>query len=132
MLLPLLGRISGILPIIFFILFLKRNKQGRLWVIFLYCLVSIGTDNIYHHLEDRPINYFYVYSSFTIVEYSFFAFFLYSSLKEKALKYIVLICSLLFYIVAIRNFLTIKTERFDSFSASVEDVLLILCDLLPV
>jgi hypothetical protein len=96
-----------------------------LWVIFLYCLISIGTDNIYHYLTSR-IYIFYTYSSFTIVEYTFFALFLYFALKEKAFKYILLGCSLLFYIIAIHNLVTIKTERFDSFSASVEDILLII------
>ena len=121
--------LSELLPIFFFVFLLKRNKEG-MWVIFLYCIVSFTADNLFHFLQDRIIDRFYLSSSFTICEYSLFAWFLYSALKVKNFKYFLLFGSVLFYTVAIFNWSSRTTESFDSLSASVESVLMIIYCLL--
>ncbi|MHA4809297.1 hypothetical protein ACX0G9_14390 [Flavitalea flava] len=105
--------------------FLKRNKNGGLWVIFFYCIVSFFTDLTFSSLKTR-INPFYIYGSFTILEYTLFALFFYSSFSEKILKYILILGSLIFYIMAILNFSGRKTENFDSLTASLESILIIV------
>lgn len=63
-----------------------------------------------------------LFSIFTIVEFTLFSFFFYSSLQEKKFKYIPIIGAVLFYIVAISSF---TNKRFDSLPASVEALLVI-------
>ena len=108
-LLPFLSHFSGILPIFLFVLFLKRNKQDGLWVIFLYCIASFFADLVIRALKTEH-DRFYIYFSFTLIEYTLFAFFLFLSLKEKTYRRIVLYSSPLFYTVAILTFLIKKEE----------------------
>jgi hypothetical protein len=97
-----------------------------MWVIFFYSLISFLTDNSYDVLRNR-INYFYIYSTFTIAEYTFFALFLYLCFKEKAFKIVLLLCSLVFYSIAFYNlFSSRQTDGFDSTSASLEAVFIII------
>ena len=117
--------ISGILPIIFYLIFFKRNREGGYWVIFVYCILSFFADTAFHVHSIRRYSY-YVYSGLTVIEYSLFSFFLYQSYKEKIFKVILVICSLLFYVIAVINILEKKSNSFDSLSASLEASLLIL------
>ena len=121
---------SVILPIILFVLFYKRNKGGGLWVIFLYCMCSFLADGFYNHFHNKPDYFFYIYSSFTITEYTLFTVFLYMVLKEKIFKYILIACSLLFYAIAILNIIHKNKESFDSISASLEAILIIVYGIL--
>lgn len=124
--LPVISKFSAVLPIIFFLIFLKRNNKGGLWVIFIYSIISFITDSAYSRLTAR-IPYFYIYSTFSIIEYSLFALFLFLSLQQKSFKLVIQIGSLLFYILAISNiFHNHKTDSFDSSSASLESILIIV------
>jgi len=124
----LLTKISqglGILPIVVFLIFLKRNNKKGEWVIFLYCILSFITDQIYGFLKAK--NYtFSVFSSFTFVEYALFSLFIYLSLKEKAFKVILIICSAIFYGITIFTFAGKRIDSFDSLSASFEASLMIV------
>lgn len=117
MLLLLLGLVAEILPIVFYLVFLKRNRGEGLWVIFLYCILSLLTEVFYFLLKAQS-----VYSGFTIIEFTLFSFFFYSSLYEKKFKYIPLIGAVVFYAVAIGSF---TNKRFDSLPTSVEAILII-------
>ncbi len=97
-----------------------------MWVIFFYCITSFLTDNSYDFLKQYFNNY-YIYSSFTIAEYTFLALFLYLCYTEKVFKYILIFCSAIFYCIAFYILLTSKrTTGFDSTSASLEDILIII------
>jgi hypothetical protein len=126
-LLPLISRFSAILPIIFFLIFLKRNEKGGLWVIFIYCIISFTTDLVSKRLAQH-IPPFYLYSFFSIIEYTLFAIFLFLSYKQKNFKNILLLLSLLFYGVVLSNLFRNNTEmqNFDSPSASFEAILIIV------
>lgn len=115
--LQLLAYLTEILPIIFYLIFLKRNRGEGLWVIFLYSLLSLLTELLFEILQRQII-----YSIFTIVEFTLFSLFFYISLKEKRFKYIPIIGALIFYIVAISNF---TNKKFDSLSVSLESILII-------
>ncbi|HTI91024.1 MAG TPA: hypothetical protein VL727_10575 [Puia sp.] len=124
--LPLISVLSGVLPMIFYVCFLKRNKQGGFWVIFLYCAISFLTDNVHHELRDRSY-IFYLNSSFTICEFGLFTLFIYLSLKNKPFKFFTLIGVALFLIIATINLLNGSGGTiFDSLSASAESILLII------
>lgn len=127
--LPIFGFFSEILPIIFYFCFAKRNKSEGLWVVFWYCIVSLLSDPISLLLQHK-IDKFYLYSSFTILEYTLFAFFFYSSLTEKILKYSTIVGSLIFYLIVIISFTKKNSGNFDSLSASVEAILIIIYSIL--
>lgn len=117
--------ISGILPIIFFLLFFRRNKEGGYWVIFVYCILSFAADSAFRIPGIKEYS-FYVLSALTIIEYSLFGYFLYISYKERKFKIILIICSFLFYAIALINILYKRSTSFDSLPSSLEGSLLIL------
>jgi len=98
-------------------------------VILFYTIASFLTDLSYGLLK-RETSDFYIYSTFTIIEYSFFALFLYLCFKEKVFKYILLLCSLVFYGIAFYTLLSKRTADFDSLSASLEAVFIIIFSIL--
>ncbi len=127
--LPYLSTLSAILPIVFFLAFYKRNKKGELWVIFTYTITSFATDLSYkrlvHNLNVPPL---YIYTFFSLLEYSLFALFLYKSYKQRSFKNILLLLSLIFYAVALVNLFhnNSDSQSFDSPSASLESILIIV------
>lgn len=128
--LPLLSVFSGVLPMILYVCFIKRNKQGGFWVIFLYCLISFLSDNMFHYLEHK-LNVFYLYSAFTICEFSLISLFVHLSLKNIKFRLVVLIGALIFFPIATINIVKGGDGTFfDSLSASVESILLIIYSIL--
>jgi len=128
-LLSLLSVLSEILPVIFYLCFVRRNKGEGLWVIFVYCFISFSaeTGSIFLH---PAIDKFYLFASVTICEYTLFSLFLYLAIKEKTFKYIIILGSLIFYAMAIINLIYKKSSTFDSLSASVEAILIIVYSIL--
>lgn len=122
--LPLITFISEILPIIFFLSFRKRNRGEGLWVIFVFCCLSPIAE-LLSTIGTLKIQPFYVYSSFTILEFSFLSIFIYSSLQGKKLKYIPIIGALIFYPIAIFNIIKGSQDDFDSVPASLEAIFII-------
>jgi len=117
--------IAGILPIVFFLLFFRRNMEGGYWVIFVYCILSFVADSAFRIPSIKHYS-FYVLSALTIIEYSLFSLFLYFSYKSRLFKTILIVCSLLFYVIAVINILSKRSASFDSLSASLEASLIIL------
>ncbi len=108
---------TEILPIIFYLVFLKRNKGEGLWVIFLYCILSVLTEVLGGMMNLRAI-----FACYNIVQFSLFSLFFYLSLKEKKFKYIPIAGAVIFYVIAIRNF---DNSGFDSFSVSLASIFFI-------
>jgi hypothetical protein len=123
-LLPYLALLSEILPIILYLCFAKRNKGEGLWVIFLYCVVSLFSEWLFHILKQEV--HIFVFICFTTFEFTVFSFFFYSSLKEKRFKYVPVIGALIFYLIVIITFTNKKTGNFDSLSASLEAIFIIV------
>lgn len=117
MLIALLALFTEILPIIFYLVFLKRNRGEGLWVIFLYCIVSVLTEVLggIMHLQ-------IIFACYNIVQFTLFSLFFYLSLKEKKFKYIPIAGAVVFYVIAIRNF---TNSNFDSFSSSLASIFFI-------
>ena len=108
---------TEILPIIFYLVFLKRNRGEGLWVIFLYCILSVLTEVLGGMMNLRAI-----FACYNIVQFSLFSLFFYLSLKEKKFKYIPIAGAVVFYVIAIRNF---TNSNFDSFSSSLASIFFI-------
>lgn len=96
-------------------------------MIFIYCIVSFTTDLVSKRLA-KHIPPFYLYSFFSILEYTLFAIFLFLSFRQKNFRNILLLLSLLFYSIVISNLFRNDAEmqNFDSPSASLEAVLIIV------
>ena len=122
--LTILAYFAEVLPIIFYLVFYKRNRGEGLWVIFFYCLFSLLTELVYTVTRERL-----VYSGFIVAQFGFASFFFYSSFKERLFKYIPLLGALVFCVVGAFNFA--NQQRFDSISESLASVLVIVyCILL--
>ncbi len=122
---------SELLPIIFFLLFLGRNKKERLWIIFLYSISSFTVDFFIFYLKKSGyINIsktttFFFSSFFTIAEYCFFSAYIYFNYKSKIFKKILIAGSFIFLAIAAYNLFFDTTHRFDSLTTSVESILMI-------
>jgi hypothetical protein len=108
---------TEILPIVFYLVFLKRNRGEGLWVIFLYCILSVLTEILGGIMQLQAI-----FACYNIVQFSLFSLFFYLSLKEKKFKYIPIAGAVVFYVIAIRNF---TNSGFDSFSVSLASIFFI-------
>jgi hypothetical protein len=117
LLIALLALFTEILPIVFYLVFLKRNRGEGLWVIFLYCILNLLTE-ILAGITKAPA----IMDCYNIMQFTLFSLFFYLSSKEKKFKYIPIIGAVVFYIIAIRNFTNI---RFDSFSVSLASIFII-------
>ena len=119
---------SGFLPIIFFLLFYKRNKEKKLWVIFLYALISLATDYSYNLINRK--DEFYIFSFFTITEFTLYSLFLYYNFNTNLFKKLLVYSYILFFPVTVYNFFQKKFEHFDSLTASIECILIIFFSVL--
>ncbi len=88
-----------------------------MWVIFLYCILSVLCEILggIMHLQA-------IFATYNIVQFSLFSFFFYLSLKEKKFKYIPIAGAVIFYVIAIPNF---TNKGFDSFSVSLASIFFI-------
>lgn len=117
MYIAILALLAEILPIVFYLIFLKRNRGEGLWVIFLYCVLSLLTEILGGMFKLEII-----FASFNIVQFTLISLFFYFSLKDKKLKYIPVAGAIIFYVFAIRNF---TNTKFDSFSVSLASIFFI-------
>jgi len=123
--------IFEILPVVFYVSFLKRNKHEGLQVIFIYCLVSFAMEFVAPLLKNVfGIDNFYLYASFTIIEYTLLTIFLYRSIKDLRLKYVPIIGSVAFLGMVVASFVHNRSSSFDTTSASGENVLIIIYSIL--
>ena len=123
--------IFELLPVVLYASFLRRNRHKGLQVIFIYCLVSFGTEMLTPVLKRVfNISVFYSLATFTVIEYSLLTIFLYRSIEDRRLKYVPVIGSLVFFPIAIINFLRGSTTGFDSTAASIEAILIIIYSLI--
>lgn len=114
------------LPIVFFFLFLPRNRKERLWVILFYVIVSFLTDFSFEFFRPPDSLAFFIFSLFTVLEYSFFAAFIYTNFKKKIFKQVLLGISFLFYTFCAISYFSEKGYYFDSLPASIESILVII------
>lgn len=120
-----------ILPVVFYVVFFRRNKHEGLQVVFIYSLISVAYEFIAPQLKKHfHIDNFYLYASFTIIEYLLLTTFLYFSIQDRRLKYIPIVGSLAFFATVVVNFLHIRSANFDSLTASVENVLIIIYSII--
>lgn len=125
--LKIISVLSGLLPIVIFLVFHKRNKVGKLWVIFLYAVLSIFFDAAFSAIPEGDEDpEFYLFSLFSIVEFSLFTAFIFLQIKLKSKRRFIGASAILFYGFAIYNIINGPQKSFDTLPASIECVLVIL------
>lgn len=115
------------LPIVFFLLFLKRNNEKKLWVIFVYVTLSFLNDVTLSSFPKGSQIKFYFFSFFTVVEYTLFSIFLYLNFKSRRIKLLIL-GALPFFYTLVTYYIINKNQNnnFDAIPASVESILIII------
>ena len=116
------------MPLIFFLLFKRNNKEKELRVILFYILYCILNETLSFYLQSVKNPYFILLiSSFTIIEYSFFCYFLYSILPKGQLKNSIIFVWIGFLLFAFIDFFYVnKMKAFDSFASGTESIIIIL------
>jgi hypothetical protein len=118
--------ISDLFVILFFILLLKRDKLlGSAWLILVYTFVNFAINLTFELFPSR--NVLFVYSIFTFVEYALFTGFIFSFIKNKAFKKIMIAASGLFTLFLPIYYTTFDQGRsIDSVPIGVETLLILL------
>ena len=112
----------------FYLLFKRNSKQRSLRVILfyvIYCILNEAT-NFYLQTIQSP-NAILLFSLFTIIEYTFFCYFIYLILQNNFLKKTVLFAWIAFLLFALTDFLFFsKGQEFDSITSGIESIVIIL------
>ena len=101
-------------------------------LIFYYTIISLLTDFIFNVFHNLIKGRFYTFSFFTIVEFTLFSLFFYFIYDSSNFKKYILFCFPLFYVLAVFNLLMQDnyTSNFDSLTAPIESILIIICSIL--
>ncbi len=118
----------NLLPLVFFLLFKKNNKEKSLRVIFyyiLYCILNEALSYYFHEIHYK--NFIAFYSLFTVAEFSFFCVFYYYAIPGGLMKKAILLIWALFFIFASIDFFLInQMNSFDSIAIGVESIIILL------
>lgn len=121
---------SNLLPIVFFLLYKKRNQERKLWVIFVYTCISFLVDISYKTIATSVVKQLDVYSFFTGAEYLFFSLFFYYTYQRKIFQQFIIGCTVLFYIIILYNLHYSQINYFDTLPASTEAVFIVIFSIL--
>jgi hypothetical protein len=124
-LVDLISYFSGILPILVFLIFIFKMKKDEVWVIFFYCLYSFANDSLIIYRSNHSLKFSVFLYIFTLLEYLFFSFILYSFLHNTFFKRLIIVLSIVFTIFCLYNILFGRFSKFDSYQASIESILVI-------
>jgi hypothetical protein len=95
-------------------------------VILLYIACAFVADSLLiHYYYDQSKISFYIVSLFTVAEYTLFTIYVYSLLKKRILRAILIVCSFLFWVSSIIFFLNSSSSKFDSITASLVSLLIL-------
>ena len=115
------------MPLLVYFLFFKIKRSVWVKALFFYSIVSFLNDGILLVIEHSKYNH-YTYRiliSFTIIEYSFFSYFLYGIIETKLFKRIIFWSAVVFVLFSTVYLFTSKDTGFDSISASIEAITIV-------
>lgn len=124
-------------PVVYAIYYKRNNKLSR--IILFYCIYSIINEAarqapfIESLIPDSSQADSIFLSSFTIIEYLFFAYYLFHILKNRKFKVFLTLSSIVFLVVATLNLvrlLTTSAGNFDAIPISVGSIILIIVSIL--
>lgn len=111
-----------------FLVFRQRNTESWVKVILFYLIISFVSDSILLALDDNKdkVAIFRILSAFTVLEYTLFGLVLFLIIDQKILRLVIIVCSLAFYVFAVISFLRATSYNFDSLTASIESIAIII------
>lgn len=124
------GIFSTLLPLVFCLLFKRNSKQESLRVILFYILYCIVHEGMSFYLQSiRSENFKYLFYAFTIVEYSFFCYFIYLVISKNKIRKVIVFIWIGFLLFALIDlFYVNKGGGFDSFTSGIESIIILaLC-----
>ncbi len=117
---------SDLLPVFFFFLFYSKSKsQKGLWIILAYCIYDFLTNLGLLYLSQKHINRF-LYSSFTFIEFSLFAWVLFTIIKNQRFKKVLMALSVAFIVFLFAYNMLTKVNAFDSIPIGIETILILV------
>lgn len=138
-LLSYIGIFIHLLPILVYFIFYNRNNNKFSKTILIYCIYSVINEvarnvSIISQLipESKLVDILFL-SSFTIVEFLFFSYYLYALLKSKKFKLFLLFASIFFLVVAsinLFNSIISSSTSIDAIPISVSSIILIIASIL--
>lgn len=122
-----IARYTDLLPVLLFILLVFKGKSGinkGLWVIFFYCVLVALNDNILFQFipEDK---FHIVFSSFTLIEYLSFTFFLWFNTENTRFRRLLITFSAFFSLFIVLYFIIVPFDFIDSVPIGIETILVI-------
>lgn len=115
---------SNLLPILFFITYWKTSSANiGIRIIILYNVLSFVINSI---VTITSTTYTFLYESLTLSEFLLFAGFCYIQIKNKQVKFLILIAGILFTLFLFTYALLIHgVDRFDSVPIGVETIIIL-------
>jgi hypothetical protein len=104
--------------------FLRHTKRKELWVIFIYSLYSFLNDVILFNLSTLNLSGKLFLSTYTLVEFFLFSYFIWLIIDNKQFKKVIAVVSSLFIIFICYYFFTTKWNFFDSVPVACESILI--------
>lgn len=120
--------ISYIITACLFFLFKKNLKNKHAIIILVYTLYSFVNDIVIERQLITSLPSTFLLSLFTIIEFIFLFFYIFSLLTNRKFKIFLLICSFVFLFVAVVNFyknIVVGTPSFDTIPIAVSSITLI-------
>lgn len=116
---------SELLFFVLFLVFYKRTKkESGLWVLGGYFIADIGLN--YAIIHAAPTQISILYTLYTLVEYSFFAWFLWLQVKNKILKKGILLSIIAFAVFSFAYLSYAKYTSIDTVQIGVETILILI------
>jgi hypothetical protein len=123
------GIFAPLLPLIFFFLFKTNSREKTLRVILFYIIYCIINEGLSFYLQDiRSGDFIYLLYAFTIVEFTFFCYFIYLILPQNFIKRVIIPFVWAFFLLFTGvNYLFYNTAKeFDSLAVGIESIIIIL------
>ena len=116
------------LPLVFYLLFKLKSKQKSLRVILFYVLYCIFNEALNYYLQSiRSEKTIYLFYAFTIVEYSFFCYFIYLILPKSFVRKTIPFLWLSLIIFDLINVIYKNNAfGFDSITSGIECIIILL------
>jgi len=113
---------------VFYLLFKRNRKENNVRVILFYVIYCILNEAVSFYLQSIRSRYsITLFNLFTVVEFSFFCFFLYSIFAERKTKLSILGVWAAFMLFAFVDYFIIsKSQEFDYFTSGIESIVIIL------
>lgn len=115
-LLYLISISTSLLPVLYFLVFIRMKLENRVLVFLFYTVYSFLTDSGIRYLDSikvlSDLGYYLLLGFFTLIEFVTFAVFFYYTIQNKPIKRAVIVSVIIFIPLTVINFL-LQKDSFD-------------------